>query len=119
MHHTNHSRKIMENEIVEYRHENFLFMITRFQRINWKEYKGFAQYQYFFYVFDKSLKTAGQQCSNTDVLNTIVIENMYPTFENLIQNLDAILCEYILVDDAIFDCLKQVEKLNPIYVDKE
>ncbi|GGJ55456.1 hypothetical protein [Virgibacillus salexigens] len=119
MHHINHSRKTRENEIVEYRHENFLFMITRFKRINWKEYKGFAQYQYFFYAFDKSLEIAGQQCSNTDVLNTIVRENMYPTFENLVQNLDAILSEYILVDDAIFDCLKQVEKLNPIYLDND
>ncbi|MFS0749841.1 recombinase family protein [Oceanobacillus sp. 1P07AA] len=41
MHHKNYSRKTKENEIVEYRHNNFLFMFTRFKRINWKEYKGF------------------------------------------------------------------------------
>lgn len=119
MHHTNHSRKTKENEIVEYRHENFLFMITRFKRINWKEYKGFAQYQYFLYAIDKGLEIAVQETSTTDVFDAIVREHVYPTFENLIQNLDAILSEYILVDDAIFACLKLVEKLNPIYVDKE
>ena len=44
---------------------------------------------------------------------------MFSTYEDLMQNLDAILSEYIMVDDAIFDCLKQVEELNPIYVNKE
>lgn len=117
MHHTNHSRKTKENEIVEFCHENFLFMITRFKRINWKEYKGFAQYQYFLYAFDKRLEITDQQNSTTDVFDTIVREIVYPTFENLMQNLDALLSEYILVDDAIFDCLERVEKLNPIYLD--
>lgn len=117
MHHTNHSRKTKENEIVEFCHEDFLFMITRFKRINWKEYKGFAQYQYFLYAFDKRLEITDQQNSTTDVFDTIVREIVYPTFENLMQNLDALLSEYILVDDAIFDCLERVEKLNPIYLD--
>jgi hypothetical protein len=119
MHHKNCSRKTQENEIVEFRHESFLFMITRFKRINWKEYEGDAQYQYFLYVFDKRLEIVDKETSFTDAFDTMVRDNVFATFENLNRSLDAILSEYILVDDAIFDCLKQVEKLDPIHVDKE
>lgn len=35
---TNHSRKTMENEIVEFHHEDYQFIITRFKRINFKQY---------------------------------------------------------------------------------
>lgn len=111
---TNNSRKSNENKIVEFHFEKFLFMITRFKRINWKEYKGAAQYQYFLYIFDKRL-----ELTDEEVFNSIIRENVYPTFESLIDILDAILSEFILVEDAIFDCLKQVEELDPIYLDKE
>lgn len=116
---TNHSRKTKENEIGEFRHENFLFMITRFKRINWKQYKGFAQYQYFLFVLEKSLEMVNKENSLTDVFYTEVRDSVFATFEDLTQNIDAILSEYILVDNAIFDCLKLLEKLNPIYLDKD
>lgn len=114
---TNNSRKTMENEIVEFHHEDYQFIITRFKRINWKQYKGFAQYQYFLFVFDKRLAKVIKEDSITDVFNTEIRDNVFETFEHLTQNLDAILSEYILDDDAIFECLKVVEKLNPIYLD--
>lgn len=117
MRHTNNSRQTRENEIIEFHHGDFLFMITRFKRINWKEYKGFEQYQYFLYAFDKRLEIPVRETSTKDVFATVVREGVYPTFENLMLNLDAILSEYILVDDSIFECLKRVEKLNPIYLD--
>ena len=106
-----------ENEIVEFSHENFLFMITRFKRINWKEYTGFFQYQYFLYIFDKRLENKAQDTSTTGAFNIVVRENVYSTFEILMQNLDAILSEFILVDDEIFDCLIRVERLDPIYME--
>src|SRR5690625_3656226 len=115
--HSNHSRKTKENEIVEFSHENFLFMITRFKRINWKEYTGFFQYQYFLYVFDKRLENKAQDTSTTGAFNIVVRKNVYSTFEILMQNLDAILSEFILVDDEIFDCLIRVERLDPIYME--
>ncbi|RSK36623.1 hypothetical protein [Bhargavaea beijingensis] len=115
MQQTNNSRKTMENEIVD--HEDYQFIITRFKRINWKQYKGFAQYQYFLFVFDKRLAKVIKDDSITDVFNTEIRDNVFETFEHLKQNLDAILSEYILDDDAIFECLKVVEKLNPIYLD--
>jgi len=115
--HSNHSRKMKENEIVEFSHENFLFMITRFKRINWKEYTGFFQYQYFLYIFDKRLENKAQDTSTTGAFNIVVRENVYSTFEILMQNLDAILSEFILVDDEIFDCLIRVERLDPIYME--
>lgn len=118
MHHTDNSKKDKDNEIVEFQYGKFFFMITRFKRINWKEYEGYAQYQYFLYTFDKRLKIIDSE-TTTDVFGALVIENVYPTFETLTDTLDAILSEYILVDDAIFNCLKQVEKLNPIYLGKE
>ena len=114
----NNSGKTKENEIVVFRHEDFLFMITRFKRINWEQYNVFAQYQYFLYIFDKQLDMINQNNLLNDVFNTKIRNNVFATFEDLKQSLDAILSEYILVDDAIFDCLKQVEKLNPIYLDK-
>lgn len=114
---TNNSRKAMENEIVEFHHEYYQFIITRFKRINWKQYKGFAQYQYFLFVFDKRLAKVINEDSITDVFNTEIRDGVFETFENLKQNIDAILSEYILDDDAIFECLKVVEKLNPIYLD--
>jgi|SRR5699024_3830443 len=114
---TNNSRKAMENEIVEFHHEDFQFIITRFKRINWKQYKGFVQYQYFLFVFDKRLAKVIKEDSITDVFNTEIRDNVFETFEHLKQNLDAILSEYILDDDAIFECLTVVEKLNPIYLD--
>ncbi|WP_243292792.1 hypothetical protein [Bacillus sp. FJAT-47783] len=117
---TNHLRKTKENVIVEFHHENFLFMITRFKRINWQQYKGFTQYQYFLFVFDKRLEMVNKENSlTTDVFNTKVRGNVYATFEDLKQNIDAILSEYILVDDEIFECLKLVGKLNPIYLNKD
>lgn len=115
---TNNSRKTMENEIVEFHHEDYQFIITRFKRINWKQYKGFAQYQYFLFVFDKRLAKVINGDSITEVFNTEIRDNVFETFESLKQNLDAILSEYILDDDAIFECLRRVEKLNPIYLDK-
>ncbi|WP_156289892.1 hypothetical protein [Oceanobacillus salinisoli] len=115
----NHSRKTNENEIVEFRYENFLFMITRFKRINWKQYKGFSQYQYFLFIFDKKLERVNNENSLTDVFDTKVRDNVFLTFEDLKHRIDAILSEYILVDDAIFECLRQVEKLNPIYLEKD
>ncbi|QJX64610.1 hypothetical protein HLK66_25120 [Niallia circulans] len=117
MQQTNNSRKAMENEIVEFHHEDFQFIITRFKRINWKQYKGFAQYQYFLFVFDKRLAKVIKEDSITDVFNTEIRDNVFETLEHLKQNLDAILSEYILDDDAIFECFKVVEKLNPIYLD--
>lgn len=111
------SRKTMENEIVEFNHEDYQFIITRFKRINWKQYKGFAQYQYFLFVFDKRLAKVINEDSITDIFNTEIRDGVFETFENLKQNIDAILSEYILDDDAIFECLKVVEKLNPIYLD--
>lgn len=114
---TNNSRKTMENEIVEFHHEDYQFIITRFKRINWKQYKGFAQYQYFLFVFDKRLAKVINEDSITDIFNTEIRDGVFETFENLKQNIDAILSEYILDDDAIFECLKVVEKLNPIYLD--
>lgn len=119
MQRTNHSRKTKENEIVEFRHENFLFMITRFKRINWKQYKGFAQYQYFLFVLDKKLEMVNKENSLTDVFYAVVRDNVFATFEDLTHNIDAILSEYILVDNAIFDCLILLEKLNPNYLDKD
>ncbi|MFY3791446.1 hypothetical protein ACOQFO_07090 [Ureibacillus sp. MALMAid1270] len=119
MQRTNHSRKTMENEIVEFHHEDYQFIITRFKKINWKQYKGFAQYQYFLFVFDKRLAKVNKEESLTEVFNTEIRDNVFETFENLKQNIDAILSEYILDDDAIFECLKVVEKLNPIYLDKD
>lgn len=106
---TNHLRKTMENEIVEFRHENFLFMITRFKRINWKQYRGFAQYQYFLFVFDKRL----------EVVNKEVRDNVFATFEDLKRNINAILSEFIIVEDAVCECLKLVENLNPMYLNKD
>gem|GEM_PF-4657806 len=106
MQQTNHSRKPMENEIVEFHHEDYQFMITRFKRINWKQYKGFAQYQYFLFVLDKRLAN-------------IIKDKVFATFEDLTQNIEAVLSEYILDDAAILECLKLVEKLNPIYLDKD
>lgn len=99
----------MENEIVEFRHENFLFMITRFKRINWKQYRGFAQYQYFLFVFDKRL----------EVVNKEVRDNVFATFEDLKRNINAILSEFIIVEDAVCECLKLVENLNPMYLNKD
>jgi len=96
----------MENEIVEFHHEDYQFMITRFKRINWKQYKGFAQYQYFLFVLDKRLAN-------------IIKDKVFATFEDLTQNIEAVLSEYILDDAAILECLKLVEKLNPIYLDKD
>ncbi|MEQ6376359.1 hypothetical protein RZN25_05900 [Bacillaceae bacterium S4-13-56] len=118
---TYHLRETNENGIVEFHHESFLFMITRFKRVNWKQYEGFAQYQYFLFVFDKRLEMTNKQNSLTDVFSTKVRDNVFATFEDLKQNIDAILSEYILVDDAIFACLKLVGKLNPnyLYKDKE
>lgn len=113
----NNSRKTMENEIVEFNHEDYQFIITRFKRINWKQYKGFSQYQYFLFVFDKRLAKVNNGDSITEVFNTEIRDNVFETFESLKQNLDVILSEYILNDDAIFRCLKVVEKLNPIYLD--
>lgn len=115
----NHSRKPMEDEIVEFHYEDYQFIITRFKRINWKKYEGFAQYQYFLFVFDKRLAKINQEKSLIEVFNTEIRDNVFATFENLTQNIDAILSEYILGDAAIFECLKQVEKLNPIYLDKD
>lgn len=114
---TNNSRKTMENEIVEFHHDDYQFIITRFKRINWKQYKGFAQYQYFLFVFDKRLAKVNNGDSITEVFNTEVRDNVFETFESLKQNLDVILSEYILNYDAIYRCLKVVEKLNPIYLD--
>ncbi len=116
---TNHSRKLMENEIVEFHHEDYQFIITRFKKINWKQYKGIAQYQYFLFVFDKRLAKVNKENSLPEVFNTEIRDNVFETFENLKQNIDTILSEYILVDDAIFECLKLVEKLNPIYLEKD
>lgn len=116
---TNNSRKAMENEIVEFHHEDYQFIITRFKRINWKQYKGFAQYQYFLFLFDKRLGEVINEDSITEVFNTEIRDGVFETFENLKQNIDAILSEYILDDDAIFECLKVVEKLNPIYLEKD
>jgi hypothetical protein len=116
---TNHSRKPMENEIVEFHHEDYQFIITRFKRINWKQYKGFAQYQYFLFVFDKRLAKINKENSLIEVFNTEIRDNVFATFEYLTKNLDAVLSEYILGDTAIFECLKLVEKLNPIYLDKD
>lgn len=115
----NHSRKPMENEIVEFHYEDYQFIITRFKRINWKKYEGFAQYQYFLFVFDKRLAKINQENSLIEVINTEIRDNVFATFEDLTQNIDAILSEYILGDAAIFECLKLVEKLNPIYLDKD
>lgn len=115
---TNNSRKTMENEIVEFHHENYQFIITRFKRINWKQYKGFAQYQYFLFVFDKRLaKVNKEEDSISEVFNTEIRDNVFETFENLKRNIVAILSEYILDDYAILECLKVVEKLNPVYLD--
>ncbi|WP_096186337.1 hypothetical protein [Evansella halocellulosilytica] len=119
MQQTNHSRKLMENEIVEFHHEDYQFIITRFKKINWKQYKGIAQYQYFLFVFDKRLAKVNKENSLPEVFNTEIRDNVFETFENLKQNIDTILSEYILVDDAIFECLKLVEKLNPIYLEKD
>ncbi|GLB61776.1 MULTISPECIES: hypothetical protein [Bacillaceae] len=119
MQQTNHSRKPMENEIVEFHHEDYQFIITRFKKINWKQYKGFAQYQYFLFVFDKRLAKVNKENSLTEVFNTEIRDNVFATFEGLKQNIDAILSEYILVDDAIFECLKLAEKLNPIYLKED
>ncbi|MFT4413445.1 hypothetical protein [Bacillus sp. UMB0728] len=119
MQQTNHSRKVMENEIVEFHHEDYQFIITRFRKINWKQYKGFAQYQYFLFVFDKRLAKVNKEDSLTEVFNTEIRDNVFETFENLTQNIDAILSEYILDEDAILECLNVVEKLNPIYLDKD
>jgi hypothetical protein len=116
---SNHSRKTMENEIVEFHHEDYQFIITRFKRINWKQNKGFAQYQYFLFVFDKRLAKINQENSLIEVFNTEIRDIAFATFEDLTQNIDAVLSEYVLVDDVIFECLKQVEKLNPIYLDKD
>lgn len=119
MQRTNHSRKPMENEIVEFHYEDYQFVITRFKRINWKQYEGFAQYQYFLFVFDKRLARVNKENSLTEVFNTEIRDNIFETFENLKQKIDAILSEYILDDNAIFECLKVVEKLNPIYLDRD
>lgn len=108
----------MENEIVEFHHEDYQFIITRFKRINWKQYKGLAQYQYFLFVFDKRLAKVINEDSITEVFNTEIRDGVFETFGNLKQNIDAILSEYILDDDAILECLKVVEKLNPIHLDK-
>ncbi len=116
---TNHSRKTMENEIVEFHHEDYQFIITRFKRINWKQYKGFSRYQYFLFVFDKRLAKIDKENSLIEVFNTEISDNVFATFEDLTQNIDAVLSEYILGDAAIFECLKLVEKLNPIYLDKD
>lgn len=109
----------MENEIIEFYYEDYQFIITRFKRINWKQYEGFAQYQYFLFVFDKRLAKINQENSLIEVFNTEIRDIAFATFEDLTQNIDAVLSEYILVENAIFECLKQVEKLNPIYLDKD
>ncbi|MFC4558393.1 hypothetical protein ACFO3D_09230 [Virgibacillus kekensis] len=119
MQRTNHSRKTMENEIVEFRHEDYQFIITRFKKINWMQYKGFAQYQYFLFVFNKRLAKINKENSLVEVFNTEIRDSVFATFEDLTQNIDAVLSEYILGDAAIFECLKLVEKLNPIYLDKD
>lgn len=112
------SRKTTENEIVEFHHDNYQFIITRFKRINWRQYKGFAQYQYFLFVFDKRLaKVNKEEDSISEVFNTEIRDNVFETFENLKRNIVAILREYILDDYAILECLKVVEKLNPVYLD--
>jgi hypothetical protein len=112
------SRKTTENEIVEFHHDNYQFIITCFKRINWRQYKGFAQYQYFLFVFDKRLaKVNKEEDSISEVFNTEIRDNVFETFENLKRNIVAILREYILDDYAILECLKVVEKLNPVYLD--
>ena len=69
-------------------------------------------------MFDKRLAKVNED-SITDVFNTEIRDGVFETFENLKQNIDAILSEYILDEDAIFECLKVVEKLNPIYLEKD
>ncbi|GAE27472.1 hypothetical protein JCM9140_3620 [Halalkalibacter wakoensis JCM 9140] len=109
----------MENEIVEFHYEDYQFVITRFKRINWKQYEVFAQFQYFLFLFGKRLAKINKENSLIEVFNTEIRDLVFATFEDLTLNIDSVLSEYILVDDAIFECLKQVEKLNPIYLDKD
>ncbi|WP_143060108.1 hypothetical protein [Salinibacillus kushneri] len=111
----NNSRKFKEYDIVEFRHNDILFMITRFRRINWREYNGFAQYQYFVYILDNTFKVISEENGQEDVFNIMVYNNVYPTFEDLTSNIGAILSEYILEDEVAFECLKRIEHLHPIY----
>ncbi|SES88871.1 hypothetical protein SAMN05421676_10228 [Salinibacillus kushneri] len=106
--------KTKENEIVEFNNGDYMLMIARFRRINWSASKKDAQYQYFFYAIDKRLNTWER-----DTLDTIVREIAFESYEVLTDNLFPILSEYILINEAIYECLKLVEKLNPIYLNKE
>ncbi len=119
MQQTNHSRKPMENEIVKFNYEDYQFIITRFKKINWDQYKGDAQYQYFLFVFDKRLESIKKENSLVEVFNTEIRDNVFETFEDLTQNIDAVLGEYILNEVTVSECLKLVEELNPIYLEKD
>jgi hypothetical protein len=45
--------------------------------------------------------------------NIICFNKVYHTFSDMVKNLDAILSEYLLNEEDIFECLKLVEELNP------
>ncbi|MEN2465630.1 hypothetical protein [Ornithinibacillus sp. JPR2-1] len=105
----NSGKGYKENDIEEYQFNNYLFIITRFKRVNWMEYEGVNQYKYFIYIFDSRL------VRGENFFENLLLNISYPTFEILKSNLKVILSEYILERQEVVACIEKIERLNPLH----
>ncbi len=106
-----------DTEFVEFNHQQYNILFTRFDHVSLTDTdrRKETRYLYLIYIFRKHHHLAREQNSNMemDTFNIICFNKGYFTFEEMVLNLYSILAEYILNQDEVFRCLKKVQKLNP------
>jgi hypothetical protein len=102
-----------ESKFIEFRNKENNFLFTRFERIPLEARQEEEKYLYFVYIFRKKYKINSKTMKKSGDYNIICFNKVYHTFSDMVKNLDAILSEYLLNEEDIFECLKLVEELNP------
>ncbi|KUP08450.1 hypothetical protein Q75_02840 [Bacillus coahuilensis p1.1.43] len=109
--------KGMEQQFVEFRYMEYNILLTRFEKIRVESSSEEARFLYFIYIFRKENKVVGKN-QDKQTFNIICFNRVYHTYNEFMQNIDAILSEYILDEEELWKCLKLAKKLNPDYIRK-
>lgn len=102
----------MEQQFVNYFHEDYVFILTRFEKIRTQEGKE-PSYLFFIYIIRKERIVDKKECKDIICFNKV-----YHSYEEFMDNLLMITGEYIFEQSKYNKCITLAEKLNPDYFEQ-
>lgn len=105
----------MDSIYVEYRHEDYHILFTRFERIECRDNPDVsdnARFLYYIYIFRKN-DLRDKKSDKKEDFNNLCFKRMFHTYGELRTNANWIVGEYVISKQKKFKVLQMLQKLDP------